>query len=414
MWEGAGTHTAPMRTSYMSGAVAHKDERHSRMVTCATSQRRCAGRRGVVTAVTDDHLPRTMPHARRSTFVPTPAPDLDRPHDPGFEAADARAARALAGLPEHLVGRPIPRPGGHEIRVGTASWTDPTMVRSGFYPRGSSTAEARLRYYASQFSVVEVDATYYSLPDPATAQLWAERTPDDFVFHVKAHALMTGQPTEVARLPRALVEALPAALAGKARIYAKDLPDELLDVVWEYFLGALEPLRAVGKLGGILLQFPRWIIPDPAGRRLVGACAARLGGTPGAVELRNGLWYTTSQGDTRAARWTLDLLRDHGLAYVMVDGPQGLDSSVPPLVGVTTPSLAMVRLHGRRASTWEAAKVATVERYRYLYDERELAEWSPRVDEAAAQAARTVVLLNNCYGNYGATNAREMIRQLTS
>src|SRR6266550_7022428 len=132
------------------------------------------------------------------------AADLDAAHDAGFAAASERAARALEAIsPDHL-GSPLRRGvnGEHEIRVGTASWTDPTITKGGvFYPRGVSSSEDRLRYYATQFPVVEVDSTYYSLPEPAIAALWAARTPDDFVFHVKAHALMTGQPTEVARLP---------------------------------------------------------------------------------------------------------------------------------------------------------------------------------------------------------------------
>ena len=151
------------------------------------------------------------------TTTPRPAPDLDPAHDPGAVAAARRAESALVVTPPQAVGEPLARHNGGEIRVGTASWTDPTMVRANvFYPRGKSTAEERLRYYASQFSVVEVDATYYSLPERATADLWADRTPDHFSFHVKAHALMTGQPTEVARLPRGLVELLPKEAARQS------------------------------------------------------------------------------------------------------------------------------------------------------------------------------------------------------
>ena len=344
------------------------------------------------------------------------APDLDLAHDTGFAAAAERAARALDATPPELVGRPllVDPNGTRVIRVGTASWTDPTIVKGGvFYPRGVSSSEDRLRYYASQFSTVEVDSTYYSLPERAIATLWAERTPDHFVFHVKAHALMTGQPTEVARLPEPIIDALPAALADKARIYAKDLPLELYDVVWSYFLDALEPLRAAGKLGGVLLQYPRWFLPTPENKDLIAESAARLAGTPGAVELRNRHWYGGADGRGKATQWTLDMLRDLGLTYVMVDGPQGLESSVPPVAAVTTPELAMVRLHGRRSSTWEAAKVPTVERYRYLYSQQELEAWVPHIEEASAQARRTTVFLNNCYGNYGTTNARELLARLT-
>ena len=353
-----------------------------------------------------------MPRTSRPHEV---ASDLDQEHDAGFAAASERAARALDATPEEHVGRPlvVDPNGTREIRVGTASWTDPTITKGGvFYPRGVSSSEDRLRYYASQFPTVEVDSTYYSLPERAIASLWAERTPDDFVFHVKAHALMTGQPTEVARLPEPLVDALPPALAEKPRIYAKDLPLELYDAVWTYFLDALEPLRTTGKLGGVLLQYPRWFLPTPENKDRLADSASRLAGTPGAVELRNRHWHGGPDGRGKATQWTLDLLRDLGLTYVMVDGPQGLESSVPPVAAVTNPALALARLHGRRAATWEAAKVPTVERYRYLYSTRELDAWVPRIEEASAQARRTTVFLNNCYGNYGTTNARELIARL--
>ncbi len=340
-----------------------------------------------------------------------PAPDLEPSHDPGFENASERAAEALARTPSNTLGEPLRRSDNHEIRIGTASWTDPTMVRAGvFYPRGKSSAEDRLRFYSSQFSVVEVDATYYSLPDRGTAQRWAERSPENFTFHAKAHALMTGQPTEVVRLPAALVEALPADVARKRKIYAKDLPRELNDAVWTNFIGALAPLSDAGKLGGILLQYPRWFLPNLENKDLLAEAAMRLAGIPATVEFRNAMWF----GSAKSSAWTLDMLRDLGLTHVMVDGPQGLDSSVPAVPGVTTPQLAMIRLHGRRSATWEAPNVPTVERYRYLYSPEELKTWMPLIESAATEATRTIVFFNNCYGNYGATNAREMIAALSA
>jgi uncharacterized protein YecE (DUF72 family) len=349
----------------------------------------------------------------RRITAPLPAPDLDPAHDPGFEAAFERAERAIAATSPAMIGAPllVARSETREIRIGTASWTDPTMVRGNvFYPRGVSSAEDRLRYYAEQFPVVEVDSSYYSLPERATARLWAERTPPGFSFHLKAHALMTGQPTEVARLPEALVKALPPAVAAKSRVYAKDLPDELTDAVWAHFIDALAPLDEQGKLGGVLLQYPRWFLPTPANKQLLAEAATRLAGIPATVELRNRLWFNSA----KSTGWTLDLLRELGLTHVVVDGPQGLESSVPPVAAVTTPSLAMVRLHGRRTATWEAAKVPTVERYRYLYSPAELDATMPLIESAAAEATRTIVFFNNCYGNYGATNAREMIARLSS
>jgi uncharacterized protein YecE (DUF72 family) len=354
-----------------------------------------------------------MPNASRSRQPPAafPADDLDATHDPGPADANTRAERAVALVPEAYVGTPLHfGSANHEIRVGTASWTDPTMTRGGvFYPRGKSTAEDRLRYYSSQFPLVEVDSSYYSLPERATAELWAQRTPANFTFFVKAHALMTGQPTEVARLPVGLIEALPADLAKKTKIYAKDLPAELYDAVWTHFLDAISPLAERGKLGGIVLQYPRWFLPNRETKDHLAESAERLAGVPGAVELRNSMWFSSE----RSATWTIDMLRDLGLTHVIVDGPQGLKSSVPLVPEVTTPQLALVRLHGRRSATWEAAKVPTVERYRYLYSESELEPLASEIEHVSEKATSTAVLFNNCYSNYGATNARELIAKLT-
>ncbi|MDP8904326.1 MAG: DUF72 domain-containing protein [Chloroflexota bacterium] len=277
-----------------------------------------------------------------------------------------------------------------------------------FYPPGADTAEERLQYYASQFPLVEVDSTYYALPAPRMAELWRERTPPDFLFDVKAHALMTGQPTEVKRLPKSLREELPDELRGKARIYARDLPPELRDAVWELFLDGLAPLRESGQLGSILLQYPRWFFPIGESREEILAARERLGDQPFAVELRNASWFNEKNIER-----SLRFLGDNSIPFVIVDEPQGMKSSVPPIVAVTSPELAVVRFHGRRAETWEARNIPVVERFRYLYDRGELAEWTLRLREAAKQTRNLHVLMNNCYANYGATNARELARLLS-
>ncbi len=326
------------------------------------------------------------------------------PHDPGAGEA-AERARAI----EDAAADPIASPGGGWIRVGTASWTDPTMIAPGvFYPPGADTAEERLAFYARHFPVVEVDATYYALPVPATAELWVRRTPPDFTFDVKAHALMTGQPSEPRRLPKRLREALPADLATKPRLYAKDLPAELRDEVWRRFAEGIEPLRASGQLGSVLLQYPRWVFPSSEARDAILEARERLGGLPCAVEFRSAAWL-----NEKNAERTLRFLADHAIPFVMVDGPQGLASSMPPVVAVTSPELALVRFHGRRADTWETPGIPTVERFRYLYDRDELAAWVPRIREAALGARETHVLMNNCFANYGTTNAREIAALLS-
>jgi uncharacterized protein YecE (DUF72 family) len=324
---------------------------------------------------------------------------IESAHDPGADVARER----LDGIEEAAV-EPIALPGAGPIRVGTASWTDPTMTAAGvFYPAGADSAEDRLTYYASRFPLVEVDATYYSLPARRTSELWVERTPPDFTFDIKAHALMTGQPTETKRLPKDIRTALPPELVEKPRIYAKDLPEELKGAVWEWFLDGLEPLREAGQLGSILLQYPRWFFTSSENRDTILDATERLGEVRKAVEFRNGTWFNEKNVER-----TMRFLEDHEIPLVMVDGPQGFKSSIPPIAATTSADLAVVRFHGRRAETWEAKGIPTVERFRYLYGRDELGEWVPRIREAAAQARETHVLMNNCYANYGSTNAREL------
>ena len=328
----------------------------------------------------------------------------DRAHDPGIDAAGERAHH-VTGAPSG----PITLAGGGCVRVGTAGWTDPTLTEPGvFYPDGVTTPEKRLRHYATRFSLVEVDSSYYALPSARNAQLWAERTPDDFVFDVKAFALMTGHPSETSRLPRVLREALPKELRDKARVYAKDLPAEVLDAVWGGFVDAMQPLVRAGKLGAVLLQYPPWFVPGSRSQDEILEAVERLEGLPCAVELRNRNWFTE-----HTAERTVEFLSRHQLPFVMVDEPQGTASSVPPVVAVTSPALAIVRMHGRNAAQWGVRGASVLEKYRYLYDAGELAEWSGRIARAAPSARETHVVFNNCYGNYGTTNALEMEQQLS-
>jgi len=330
------------------------------------------------------------------------------PHDPGFDHA-AKLAAPVDGA----AARPIHIARGGEVRTGTASWTDPTMVAKGvFYPDDAKNAEDRLRYYATKFPVVEVDSTYYALPREQQAKLWVERTPDAFIMDIKAHALMTGQPSEVKRLPKDIREALPDALKEKARIYGKDLPKELNDQVWEMFKEGVAPLRDAGKLGAVFLQFPRWVFPSSEARDRILDAASRLGDIPLTVEFRNGSWF-----NEKNAERTLRFLTDHKIPYVIVDEPQGFKSSVPPVSAVTSPELAVFRFHGRREDLWEKPNIPPNERFRYLYDEDELADWAPRIAQAARATKNVHALMNNCSGNYGTTNAlqlAELVKQYMS
>jgi uncharacterized protein YecE (DUF72 family) len=322
----------------------------------------------------------------------------DPVHDPGVLVAKERAE----GVPLREASIVNPSQSG-AIRVGTASWTDPSLTAPGvFYPANATTAAARLRYYASRFPLVEVASTYYELPSRRTAALWVGRTPAEFTFDVKANALMTGQPSEVSRLPAPINQELPDALRTKQRIFGRELPAELYDAVWVSFRDALQPLQAAGKLGAVLLQYPRWFKPTRASAEALLEAKDRLPDYQLAIEFRHRGWLAG-----RLAQRTLAFLEEHGLAYLMVDEPQGTESSVPAVAAVTSKQLAILRLHGRRAETWDRPGATVAERYRYLYTPEELEEWVAKVLKAAQQTEAVHILFNNCHGNYGTTNALE-------
>src|SRR4249920_3145234 len=140
-----------------------------------------------------------------------------------------------------------------QILLGTSSWTDPTLVKDGnFYPPGVTSAETRLRFYASRFPLVEVDSSYYYPPSEQTSILWLERTPPDFTFNIKAYSLLTNHPTRPESLYKDLQEAVPTEQMEKRRLYRDKLPDEVVEQVWERFRQALMPLHSAGKLGAVL------------------------------------------------------------------------------------------------------------------------------------------------------------------
>jgi uncharacterized protein YecE (DUF72 family) len=283
------------------------------------------------------------------------------------------------------------------IRVGTASWTDRTLIESGWYPPDADTPEKRLRFYASRFPLVEVDSTYYALPAEQTAATWAARTPEGFVFNVKAFSLFTHHPTRVSALPKDLRPA--AEKTGKDRVYLKDVDPAVTDQAWDRFLRALEPLRQSGKLGAILLQFPQWFPISHASKDYILACAQRVAPRRVCIEFRNRTWMTEDN-----QKETLGFLAAHNLPYVSVDMPQGYPSSIPPVLAATS-DLAVVRMHGH-SDKWSSKEIS--ERFRYRYTEDQLAQWAQRIRALAEDADETRVVFNNCYWNYAQVNAQQL------
>lgn len=286
------------------------------------------------------------------------------------------------------------------IQVGTASWTDRTLLASGWYPPDVDSAAKRLAYYAGRFPVVEVDSTYYTPPNERNSALWTERTPDGFTFNIKAFSLLTGHPTRVSALYKDL-----RPDTDKLNVYPKDLDEATVDAVWERFLSALEPLHAAGRLGAVLFQFPAWFPISKANKRYILECKERCAGYGMCVEFRNRTWM-----EERNQSETLDFLASYAVPYVSVDMPQGHPSSVPPVVAATS-DLAVVRFHGH-SEKWTSRDI--YERFGYLYNEDELAGWVPRLRGLAGDAATVHVLFNNCYRDYAQTNARQLADLLGS
>lgn len=280
------------------------------------------------------------------------------------------------------------------ILVGTASWTDKTLLASGWYPKGADNAEKRLEYYASQFPLVEVDSTYYTPPNERNSVYWAERTPPGFTFNVKAFSLFTQHPTRVAAIYKDL-----RPDTDKATVYLKDLDPAVVDEAWERFLSALAPLADAGRLGAVLLQFPHWFVVGSRNREYVLQCRERCAPYQVCVEFRHESWMSE-----RNRERTLDFLRSYALPYVCVDMPQGHRSSVPPVVQATA-RLAVVRFHGH-SEKWESRDIH--ERFGYLYTQEELIPWADRIRELSESTEQVHVLMNNCYRDYAQVNARQL------
>ncbi|QXJ21181.1 DUF72 domain-containing protein [Actinomadura graeca] len=282
-----------------------------------------------------------------------------------------------------------------EILVGTASWTDKTLLESGWYPPAAKTAEDRLRFYATQFPLVEVDATYYAPLAEQTARLWRDRTPEDFVFNIKAFSLLTQHPTRV----QALYKDLRGQVPAKQSVYLKDVPEPVAEEVWERFLSALWPLYEARKLGAVLFQFPRWFPFGQRNRAYIAEVKERCAPVRICVEFRHHSWLDEENRDA-----TLEFLTRLDVPYVGVDMPQGHSSSVPPVLAATS-DLAVVRFHGH-SPRWDSRNV--YDKYAYLYDEDELRAWARRIQELAVDTAATHVVFNNCCADHSQRNAARM------
>lgn len=288
-----------------------------------------------------------------------------------------------------------------EYRVGTASWTDPTLLKAGFYPPSAKSAEARLRFYADHFNTVEVDSTYYALPDERNAALWNARTPDDFRFNIKAFASLTQHHADTRALPHAVKSLLPPEALRQPRL---DHPaPAVVDCCFEIFRQALEPLRQAGKLGCILFQFPPWFTARASNEAYIDFCRARMPDDRLAIEFRHPSWFNDH------TRHTVDFLAERHLSLVCLDAPQAPSIPTPPYV--PTAEVAYVRFHGRNRQAWFQRTTTAAERFKYLYSDDELRQVSQTFRQLR-DAKVVYAIFNNCYADYGVRNASTLKRLL--
>lgn len=294
------------------------------------------------------------------------------------------------------------------VVTGTASWTDPTLIKCKcFYPPEAKTPEDRLRYYASQFDVVEVDSSYYALPSVDNSLRWAERTPDDFVFDIKAFRAFTLHKTPVKSLPESVREDVEELADEKGEVRWEALPDDPKEQLWSMFEDALKPLKDAGKLGYILLQLPPWVMKKPGNIRHLAECADRLEGYTVAVEFRHRSWM-----DEGNRREVIAFLREHNVPYVIVDEPQGFPNSVPAVWEATSSEMAVVRFHGRNRDTWNKRKITAAERFNYLYTTDELKEFVDPVRALVDQTKEVHAIFNNCHEDKAIQNAKQFAELL--
>ncbi len=287
------------------------------------------------------------------------------------------------------------------IRVGICSWTEKTLIESGaFYPPQAKSAEARLRFYASQFDTVEVDSTYYAIPDQKTAWFWDIRTDSAFTFHIKVYGALTGHPIDTRTLP-ADMQSMVSRREDKRNTYIRE--PEVLRLLAQRQAEALMPLRRSGKLGLMLFQFPPWFTRSSPNIDYMLGCKEMMDGLPIAVEFRHGSWLTPDKAPA-----TIDLLARNGLTYVPADEPQYGNQCTVPFAPETTTDTAYFRFHGRNKENWLKKNIQTSLRYAYSYTEEELAQFVPPLKNAEKKSTTTYAMFNNCYRNYAVANASRL------
>jgi uncharacterized protein YecE (DUF72 family) len=273
------------------------------------------------------------------------------------------------------------------ILTGTASWADPGFVAH-WYPKGLPVSQ-RLRWYAEHFSLVEVNSTFYRMPEVRAVARWCDETPEDFVFDLKLHRLLSRHSTPLRLLPQELRS---KAVTRKDRVI---LTPALEKAAGKLFLRGIEPLVDAGKLGGLLLQLTPGFSPRAHQLTELDLLVEALAGYQLAIELRNAGWVEPENLEA-----TQKYFESRELTFVMVDGPDDPHFTILPSVDlVTTPGLAYIRAHGRNTRGYIRGR-SVADRFDYDYSRGELKEIAERAEHAADAAREVHVIYNNNKADY--------------
>jgi len=293
-----------------------------------------------------------------------------------------------------------------EIRVGTCSWMDRSLVASGWYPKNARNAEDKLKFYSQHFNTVEVNSSFYSIPKEKSLYAWTLRTPPNFLFNIKAFGLFTFHAIASRALPPEVFGRNNANQASKGKVKLFDLERTARTLLWDLFYSRIYVLQSMGRLGYLLFQFPPWFRYEEKTLEYIRFLGRKSRPFKVAVEIRHRSWLEKGNKDL-----FLGMLEDENIAYVAVDEPK-LVWTVPFEWPITASWGTILRLHGRNNEGWMKKGASVSERFAYRYNEVELKALVAEVAKRVEQVPVVFAMFNNCFRDFAVKNALQMKRYL--